>query len=70
VPIEMVQLAPELDPDSGRGSRHGSKKEDGLSKDKVGGAAGAEADASDSEKSSSLADMVISPSATDSSGVA
>jgi len=33
IPIDMVQLAPELDPESGRGSRHAAKKASSPEKD-------------------------------------
>jgi len=54
IPIEMVQLAPELDPESGRGRRQTSKKEN-------------EDENESSDASKKLADGVVSPSSTGSS---
>mmetsp|Transcript_20974 Transcript_20974/g.45477 ORF Transcript_20974/g.45477 Transcript_20974/m.45477 type:complete len:674 (+) Transcript_20974:316-2337(+) len=61
VPIEMVQLAPELDPDLGRGKRKVSKRGAYSDEDE------AEKSASDSKKSKAIAGGVVSPSLTDSS---
>ncbi|KAL7539249.1 hypothetical protein ACHAXR_009124 [Thalassiosira sp. AJA248-18] len=66
IPIEMVQLAPELDPESGRGRRQitaSSKKTASLDENE------AESNGADaSKKNHALADVVVSPSTIDSSG--